>query len=169
MKKIVLLALLAVPVSSIADTPYYYHTIHTSSLSAAFGRTVKVNYAYQLSRLRQLRLSALYLFDRYNQERNTIRSRVYNLNVQFQYDLFYLKNSFLNLGIGLGGYYLNSRDKLEVKHDEWSISFMASSQFEWYVKKNSLALVADVDFLWMPFSKLYAFLWVPTIGVSVFF
>lgn len=169
MKKILFLVLLALPVRLFAETPYYYHTIHTSSLSAAYGRTVKVNYAYQLSRLRQLRVSALYLSDQFDQERNTITAKLYNLNLQLQYDLFYLKNSFLNFSFGAGGYYLDSRDKLDVKYDEWHFSVVAGGQFEWYLKKNSLALIADIDFLWLPFSKLYNFLWVPTVGVGVFF
>ena len=169
MKKLLLLVFFAMPVASLAETPYYYHTINTNSISAAVGRTVKLNYNYQLTRLRQLRVSALYLSDQFDQERNTIRSKLYNLNVQFKYDLFYLKNSFVNLSIGVGGYYLDSRDKLDVKYTEWHVSFVAGGQFEWYIKKNTLALIADIDFLYMPFSKLYTFLWVPTAGVGIFF
>ena len=169
MKKILFLVFLVLPMRSFAETPYYYHTINTNSISAAFGRTVKVNYNYQLTRLRQLRVSALYLSDQFDLDRNTIQAKLYNLNVQFKYDLFYLKNSFLNLSIGLGGYYLDSKDKLDVQYNEWHISLVAGGQFEWYIKKNTLALIADIDFLYLPFSKLYTFLWVPTAGVGIFF
>ncbi len=152
-----------------AEEPYYFHTIHSNGLSFVAGRTIKLNYMYQLSRPRQLKLSGTYVYDAYNQGRNRIRANVFFANAQFQYQLIHSNKFFLNLAIGGGGYHLLAKDRLNIKHKEWQVNFAGSVQGEYYIVKNTVALTVDYDILYLPWSKIYEFLHVPMVGVTLFF
>jgi hypothetical protein len=170
MKKILLLFVLLLPAGLLAQDSYYYHTIHSSSLAAAYGRTYKVNYAYQLSRLRQLKLSGLYVFDEYTQgDGNRIKADVYNVSLQFQYNVIHIDKLFFSLNLGAGGYRITSEDLIGVKFKEWKVNFLGGAQAEFYLQRNRLALLVDYDVLYFPFSKLYEVLHVPTVGLGLFF
>jgi hypothetical protein len=170
MKKALPFFLLLLPTGIFAQNSYYFHTIHSSSLAASYGRTYKVHYAYQLSRLRQLKLSGLYVFDEYTQaDGNRIKSDLYNVHVQFQYNLIHWNKVFLSANAGVGGYFLRAGDLIGIEHKERKINFGGGFQGEYYLKRNSLAILVDYDILYMPFSDLYEFLHVPTVGVGVFF
>lgn len=170
MKKILLLFILLVPAGLLAQDSYYYHTIHSSSLAAAYGRTYKVNYAYQLSRLRQLKLSGLYIFDDYTQaDGNRIKADVYHVGAQFQYNLIHIDKFFLSINLGAGGYRITAEDLIGVKFKEWKVNFLGGAQAEFYLQRNRLAILVDYDVLYFPFSKLYEVLHVPTVGLGVFF
>lgn len=155
--------------STLAQEPYYFHTIHSHGLSAIGGRTAKINYMYQINRRRQLKLSGTYIYDTYNQGRNRIKANIYVSDIQFQYNLISANEFFLNCGFGAGGYYLSAKDLLNIKHKEWRFNFVAGIQAEFYIVRNVLALTVDYDIFYMPWSKIYEFMHIPTAGVTVFF
>ncbi len=99
MKKALSIFLVLLPATLFGqqDT-YYFHSIHTSTLAATLGRTYKAHYAYQLSRLRQLKLSGVYVSDKYEQEQDRITADVFNAAVQFQYNLIRFKKIFFSVG-----------------------------------------------------------------------
>lgn len=152
-----------------AQDPYYFHTIHSHGISFIGGRTAKINYLYQLARNRQLKLSGTYIYDSYNQGKNRIKSNIYVTNLQFQYNLVNAEQFFLNCGFGLGGYYLSAKDLLNIKHKEWRINFTAGVEAEFYIVRNTIALTFDYDILYMPWSKIYEFMHIPTGGVTFYF
>lgn len=154
---------------SYAQEPYYFHSIHSSGLSLSAGRTIKLNYMYQLTRMRQLKLSGTYVHDSYDQGQNRIRANLFFANAQFQYQLIHSSQFFINLTIGGGGYHLLAKDRLNLKLKEWRFNFLGGIQAEYYIVKNSLALTLDYDILYLPWSKIYEFLHVPTAGVTLFF
>ena len=157
------------PKPALAQDPYYFHTIHSHGLSFIGGRTAKINYLYQLTRNRQFKLSGTYIYDAYNQGNNRIKSNIYVTNVQFQYNLANAERFFLNCGFGLGGYYLSAKDRLNIKHQEWRVDFTAGVQAEFYLVRNTLALTIEYDLLYLPWSKIYEFLHVPTGGLTFYF
>ncbi len=170
MKKVLSIFIFLLPVSLWAQDTYYYHTVHSSSLAAMYGRTYKVHYAYQLSHLRQLKLSGLYVFDEYTQgDGNRIKADVYNLGLQFQYNLLHADKFFFNINLGAGGYRITATDLIGVKFKEWKVNFLGGAQAEFYIQRNRLAIFVDYDVLYFPFSKLYEVLHIPTAGVGVFF
>lgn len=160
--------LLLLPGFSSAQELYYFHTIHSHGLSVAGGRTARLNYTYQVSHLRQLKISGIYIYDAYNQGRNRIKSNIFNADVQFQFHLVNKSQAFLNFAIGGGGYYLTSKDVLSIKHKEWRVNFAAGLQAELYIVRNTLALTVDYDFLYMPWSKIYEFMHIPTAGITFY-
>lgn len=170
MKKALSTFLLFLPTALVAQQEaYYFHTIHSSSLAAMYGRTYKVHYAYQLTHSRQLKLSGLYVFDEYTQNNNRIEADLYNLNVQFQYNLAHVNKVFFGIHLGVGGYLLKAVDLIGLEQKERKINFVGGVQGEYYVRRNSLAIVVDYDILYLPFSDIYEFLHVPTLGVGLFF
>jgi len=152
-----------------AQEPYYFHTIHSHGLSFIGGRTAKINYLYQLARNRQLKVSGTYIYDSYSQGKNRIKSNIYVTNIQFQYNLLNTEQFFLNGGFGLGGYYLSAKDLLNIKHREWRVDFTAGVQLEFYIVRNTIALTVDYDLMYMPWSKIYEFLHLPTGGLTIYF
>lgn len=154
---------------SAAQEPYYFHTIHSHSLSAMGGRTAKVNYTYQVSHSRQFKLSTLYIHDSYNQDRNEIKSDIWNLNLQFQYIVMHQGKFFLNWSFGAGTYYFTAKDLLDITINEWHVDFLTGAQAEIYIVKNTLALTFDYDIIFMPWSDIYEFLHVPNVGISFHF
>lgn len=160
--------LLLLPGFSSAQELYYFHTIHSHGITFAGGRTARLNYAYQVSHVRQLKLSGIYTYNTYNQNRNHIASNLFNLNVQFQYHLANKNQMFLNFSIGGGGYYLTAKDVLKIQHKEWRVNFVAGAQAEFYIIRNTLALTIDYDFLYMPWSKIYYFMHIPTAGITFY-
>jgi len=162
--------LLSLPAAGLAQEGWYFHTIHSSSLAALYGRTYKVNYAYQLSHRRQLKLSGIYVFDDYTQsDGNRVKADVYNAGLQFQYNLIHAGNLFVNLNLGAGVYQIRAGDLIGVKFKETRVNFLGGGQLEYYLKKNRLALLVDYDALYFPFGDLYEVLHVPTAGVGLFF
>lgn len=151
-----------------AQEPYYFHTIHTHGFTLAGGRTVKLNYMYQVSRSRQFKLSGIYIRDSYNLDRNEVTADVYNLNLQFQYVLLNFDKVFVNVSLGAGGHYLRASDLLNVKYDEWRVDFVAGGQMEFYLIRNKIALTLDYDFLFTPWSRIYDFLHLPNAGLTLF-
>ena len=149
--------------------PYYFHTVHSHGLSFIGGRTAKINYMYQLSRSRQLKVSGTYIYDSYDQGRNHVKANSYFVNVQFQYNLINANQFFLNLSFGGGGYNLIAKDRLNIKHKEWRFNFVGGVQAELYIVTNTIALTIDYDVLYMPWSKIYEFMHVPTAGITLFF
>ena len=152
-----------------AQEPYYFHTIHSHGLSFLGGRTAKINYMYQISRIRQLKVFGAYIYDNFNQGNDHIKSNIYLGNVQFQYKLINNDQFFLNMAIGGGGYNLISKDRLNIKLKEWRFDFVGSLEAELYIVRNVLALTLDYDVLYMPWSKIYEFVHVPTAGVTLYF
>lgn len=170
MKKILFLLVVLLPAGLLAQDSYYYHTIHSSTLAATYGRTYKGHYAYQLSRLRQLKLSGVYVFDEYTQsDGNRVKADVYNIGLQFQYNVLHFGNLFVNVNLGVGGYQIKATDLIGVKFKETKVNFLGGGQIEYYLKKNRLALLVDYDALYFPFGRLYEILHVPTAGVGIFF
>jgi hypothetical protein len=170
MKKALFLFMVLLPTGLWAQDAYYYHTIHSSTLAATYGRTYKGHYAYQLSRLRQLKLSGIYVFDEYTQsDGNRIKADVYNLGLQFQYNVIHAGNLFFSINAGAGAYQIRAGDLIGVKFKETKVNFLGGAQLEYYLKKNRLALLVDYDALYFPFSKLYEVLHVPTAGLGIFF
>lgn len=165
----VILFTFALSESTLAQEPYYFHTIHSHGLSFIGGRTARINYMYQISRIRQLKISGTYIYDSYDQGRNHIKTNSYIANVQFQYNLINSNQFFINLAFGGGGYNLIANDRLNIKHKEWRFNFVGGIQAELYVVKNILALTIDYDVLYMPWSKIYEFMHVPTAGITLFF
>ena len=171
MKKILFLFVALLPACLLAQDSFYYHTIHTSTLAATYGRTYKGQYSYQLSHRRQFKLSGIYVFDDYVQpdNGNRIKADVYNAGLQFQYNLIHLGNLFLNINLGAGVYQIRASDLIGVKFKETKVNFLGGGQVEYYLSKNRLALLIDYDALYFPFGKLYEVLHVPTVGVGLFF
>jgi len=170
MKKILLFLPLLWPAGLWAQDSFYYHTIHSSTLGATYGRTYKGHYSYQLSHRRQFKLSGIYVFDDYTQsDGNRVKADVYNAGLQFQYNLIHLGNLFLNINLGAGVYQIRAGDLIGVKFKETKINFLGGGQLEFYLSKNRLALLVDYDALYFPFGKLYEVLHVPTAGVGLFF
>jgi len=152
-----------------AQEHYYFHTIHSHGLSATFGRTAKVNYMYQIGHNRQVKLSGAFIYDSYDQGKNHIKANIYDIKAQLQYKLINKNDFFLNMAFGGGGYYLSAKDLLAIKHREGRFNFVAGFQAEYYIMRNSLALTMEYDIFYMPWSKIYEFLHVPTAGVTWFF
>ncbi len=152
-----------------AQQPYYFHTVHSNAISFVGGRTAKINYMYQISRIRQLKISGTYIYDSYDQGRNHVNSNIYLANAMFQYNLINSNRFFLNLGLGGGGYNLVAKDRLNIKHKEWRFDFVGGIQAEFYIVNNTIALTFDYDILYMPWSKVYEFMHVPTAGITLFF
>ena len=169
LQKKILLIFWLMPGCLAAQDFFYYHTINSSSLAASYGRTYRAQYTYQLSHNRQLKLTGLYILDEYDQGLDRIRSDIYNANLQFQYNVIYLKKVFINLSVGVGGYLLKAEDKLKITHEERKINFVGGLQVEYYLLRNHLALIGDFDVLYMPFSDIYEFLRVPGIGLAIYF
>lgn len=154
---------------TLAQQPYYLHTIHSHGLSFIGGRTAKINYMYQISRIRQLKISGTYIHDSFDMGRNHIVSNIYLVNAQFQYHLLHTNKFFLNCSMGGGGYNLTAKDRLNIKHKEWRFNFVGGIQAEFYVINNTFALTVDYDFLFLPWSKIYEFMHIPTAGITLFF
>lgn len=170
MKKILLLFIVLLPAGLLAQDSYYYHTIHSSTLAATYGRTYKGHYAYQLSRQRQLKFSGVYVFDEYTQsDGNRVKADVYNIGLQFQYNVLHFGNLFFNVNLGAGAYQIKATDLIGVKFKETKVNFLGGGQIEYYLKKNRLALLVDYDALYFPFGRLYEVLHVPTAGLGIFF
>ena len=155
--------------SILAQEPYYFHTIHSHGLSFIGGRTARINYMYQISHIRQAKISGTYLYDSYDQGRNHITANTGIVNAQFQYNLINADKFFLNLSFGGGGYYLRAKDRLNIKHKEWRFNFVGGIQAEIYIQRDVLALTVDYDVLYMPWSKIYEFVHVPMAGITLFF
>lgn len=153
---------------AVAQTPFYYHTIHSHGLSFVGGRTAKLNYMYQQTHHRQLKFSATYVSDAYDQGANHIETNVYNLNLQLQFKVIHIGKLFINTALGGGGYFLSSKDRLDIKIDEWQPDFALGFQAEFYLIRNKVALTADYDILYMPWSDIYDFLHTPTGGITLF-
>jgi len=170
MKKIVLTFFVLLPATVAAQQDlYYYHTIRSSSLAAQYGRTVKAQYAYQVSHNRQFKLSGLFIDDKFSINNNRVEADLYNVNLQFQYNLIHKKKLFIGMHIGLGGYLLNSKDLIGIEQNERNVNLAGGLQAEYYIWRNNLALVIDYDILFMPFSDVYEFLHVPTGGLGIYF
>lgn len=161
-------AVLFLPGCIHAQKPYYFHTIHSHGLSATGGRTAKINYMYQMNHTRQLKLSGSYIYDSYDQGRNHIKTNIYNTNIQLQYNIIHKNTVFLNVAVGAGGYYLSAKDLLNIKHREWRFNFVTGMQAEIYILRNTLALTVDYDIFFMPWSRIYDFMHIPTAGVTLF-
>ncbi len=155
--------------SILAQEPYYFHTIHSHGLSFVGGRTARINYMYQMSRIRQLKVSGTYIYDAYDQGKNQIKANTYMINLLFQYNLINANQFFINLSFGGGGYNLIAKDRLNIKHKEWRFNFVGGIQAELYVVKNVLALTVDYDIVYMPWSKIYEFMHIPSAGLTFFF
>ncbi|RMD96604.1 MAG: hypothetical protein D6814_11090 [Calditrichaeota bacterium] len=169
MSKKLLIFLWLLPASLSAQDLYYYHTIHTSALSAAYGRTYRGQYTYQLSHRRQLKLTAIYIFDDFSQGRDRIKSDIYNANIQFQYNVIHFKRLFVNVSLGAGGYWLRSQDKLLISIEEKKVNFIGGVQLEYYLLRNNVAILGDFDWLYMPFSDIYEVLRAPAVGIALYF
>lgn len=170
MKKVLFLFVGLLPVGLLAQDSFYYHTIHSSTLAATYGRTYKGHYAYQLSHRRQLKLSGIYVFDDYTQsDGNRVKADVYNAGLQFQYNIIHLGNLFLSINLGAGVYQIRANDLIGIKFKETKVNFLGGGQLEYYLAKNRLAVLVDYDALYFPFGKLYEVLHVPTAGVGLFF
>ncbi|MDZ7343959.1 MAG: hypothetical protein ONA90_05535 [candidate division KSB1 bacterium] len=170
MKKLLLIFLSLLPTVLLAQPgSYYFHTINTNSLAFTVGRTFKGTYAHQLSRFRQLKISGIYVADEYEQDANRIRADVFNAGLQFQYNVLNIKKIFLSANLGLGANYLQAIDLIDIKHEKLSLSFIGGFQGEYYFDQNRWALLLDYDILYLPFSGLYEFLHIPTIGLGIFF
>lgn len=168
-KLLAAILIINLPEGAAAQSSFYFHTINSSSLGGAFGKTAKVHYAYQLSHHGQLKLTGLYIRDEYDQNRNHIKADIYNAMLQMQQTIFFYKRAFVNLNGGIGFYYLEAVDKIGEKHIERKVNFAGGIQVEYYLHRNALAVLAEIDFLTMPFSDLYRFLGVPTVGIAYFF
>ncbi len=168
LKKFCFYLLLLIPGFVSAQEHYYFHTIHSHGLSVAGGRTAKLNYTYQVSHLRQMKFSGIYIYDTYDQDRNRIKANIFNANFQFQYHLVNSDKLFLNFAVGGGGYYLAAKDLLNIKHKEWRVNLAMGLQAEFYIVRNTLALTVDYDLLYMPLSKIYDFMHLPTAGLTFY-
>ena len=155
--------------SILAQEPYYFHTIHSHGLSFTGGRTARINYMYQMNRIRQLKVAGTYIYDSYDQGKNQIKSNIYMTNVLFQYNLINANKFFINLSFGGGGYNLIAKDRLNIKHKEWKFNFVGGIQAELYVVRNVIALTVDYDIVYMPWSKIYEFMHIPSAGLTFFF
>lgn len=155
--------------SAAAQEPFYYHTINSKSISLMGGRTAKVNLMTQLSRSRQFKLSALYIYDSYSQDSDKIKTDIWNLNLQLQWTLMNQGKFFLNWALGGGTYYYTAKDLLDIKLTEWHVDFVLGFQAEFYLIKNTVAITVDYDIIYMPWSDIYQFLHVPNAGLTFFF
>ena len=164
-----ILILLCFSTSGRAQQPWYFHTINSHSLAAQYGRTYKINYAYQLTNKRQLKLSGIYVFDEYSQKRDRVKADIYNLNLQFQYVFFHFNRVFINGSVGAGGYSLKAGNLLNQRHKETKLNFIGGLQAEYYFRRSTLAVIFDYDVLYMPFSRIYEFLHLPSVGVALYF
>jgi len=170
MKRILVSFILLLPASLFAQQDlYYFHTIRSSSLAAMYGRTVKAHYAYQVSHRRQFKLSGLFINDDYRKNSNHVDADIYNVSLQFQYNLVNQKKFFSGIHLGIGGYLLNAKDLIGIEQMERNVNFVGGLQLEYFVWRNHLAVVVDYDVLYMPFSKIYEFLHVPTAGLGIYF
>ena len=166
-----LLAIICVCLFSVLLAPtaqsqeFYYHTINSHSLTLLGGRTVKLNYEYQISHIRQLKFSGGYVSDKFTADRDQVKANMYFLNGQFQYKLFNFDRVFVNGGFGLGGDYVEARNQIDQNHNEWDLHFVGGFQAEYYLSGGDLALTLDYDIFYMPWSKLYSFLHAPMIGI----
>ena len=166
---LILFAMLALPAAGKAQDAWYFHTVNSHSLSALYGRTYKLDYAYQLSKRRQLKITGLYVFDEFSINPDRVKSDIYNVNVQFQYNVIHVNQVFLNANFGVGGYSLKAGNILSQRHRERKINFIGGFQGEYYLRRSSLAVIVDYDILYLPFSDLYEFLHIPTVGMEFFF
>lgn len=164
-----LAGLLMLPEVSAAQQQWYYHTVHSSSLALQYGRTYKLSYAYQLSRVRQLKVSGMYVFDEFDNGPDHVKSDIYNLNLQFQYTLLHFDKAFIGMHVGGGGYFLKAGNLVDQRHKERKLNAIFGLQGEYFIKKSSMALVADYDVLYLAFSDLYEFLHLPRVGVKFVF
>jgi hypothetical protein len=74
----------------------------------------------------------------------------------------------LNFAFGGGGYYLAAKDLLNIKLKEWRVNLAVGLQAEFYIVRNTLALTVDYDLLYMPLSKIYYFMHIPTAGLTFY-
>ncbi len=170
MKKIFAAFIVLLPASLFAQQDlYYYHTIRSSSLAAQFGRTAKTHYAYQVSHNRQFKLSGLFIDDKFSINNNRVEADLYNVNLQFQYNLIHKKKLFIGMHVGLGGYLLNAKDLIGIEQKERNVNLAGGLQAEYYIWRNNMALIIDYDILFLPFSDVYEFLHVPTGGLGIYF
>lgn len=161
-------ALLCLPQTTRAQQ-WYYHSVHSSSLALQYGRTYKLSYAYQLSRARQLKISGMYVFDEFDNGPDHVKSDVYNVNLQFQYNLLHFDKAFVGMHVGGGGYILKAGNLVDQRFKERKLNATFGLQGEYFINKSSMALVADYDVLYFPFSDLYEFLHLPRVGVKFVF
>lgn len=172
-RRVILLATtllsMCLPALSRGQQNTYYHTIHSSALALQYGRTAKLDYAYQMSRRQQFKLSALFVNDKFDLGRDEVRSKVYNVNLRFQYNLLHLDKLFINGSLGAGAYHLRAKNLLDQKHNETKLNFVGGFQGEYYISGSSLALVFDYDFLYLRFSDLYEFVHIPAVGLALVF
>src|SRR5262245_57291000 len=75
------------PARGRAQQDWYYHTIHSNTLALQYGRTVKLTYANQASRTRQFKLSLYYIYDEFDMGEDRVKSDMYNIYLEFQYQL----------------------------------------------------------------------------------
>ncbi len=156
----------SLPATSPAQQNWYYHTIHSSSLAVQYGRTVKLTYANQLSRSRQFKLSLYYISDEFDLGEDLVTSDMYNVNLEFQYNLIHLGKAFVNGHAGFGGYNLQVKNTIDQKHDETKFSLIGGFQGEYFIQRSALAIVCDYDILYTPWSDVYEFLHLPRIGLA---
>lgn len=155
--------------ASLFGQAFYYHTKKSSSLTAAYGKTGKLNYTYQLSHNKQLRLLGAYIRDEYEQNINEITSNIYTVNVQLQHNLIFLKRLFININAGAGWYWLEATTNTNQRATENKPVFTGGVQAEFYLYQNRLAVVGDLDVFYMPFSDVYRVLRSPTVGLALYF
>lgn len=161
--------LLCLPAAARAQQSEYFHTIRSNALALQYGRTAKLTYAHQMSRRQQFKLSGLYIGDKFDLGRDEVRSKVFNVNLQLQYNLLHLQRLFVNGSLGAGAYHLRARNSLEQKHNETKVNFAGGVQGELFIQGSRLALVFDYDVLYMRFSDLYEFVHIPTVGLALVF
>ncbi|MBC6948566.1 hypothetical protein DWB58_11610 [candidate division KSB1 bacterium] len=166
---IVALLTVGFPASGRAQQNTYYHTMHSNSLALQYGRTAKLDYSYQMSRRQQFKLTALFVNDKFDLGRDEVRSKVYNMNLRFQYNLLHLDRLFINGSLGAGAYHLRAKNLLDQEHNETKINFVGGFQGEYFISGSSLALVFDYDFLYLRFSDLYEFVHIPAVGLALVF
>ena len=156
---------LLLPTKSFAQSNWYYHTINSHSLAALAGQTAKFIYSYQMTHQRQLKISGAYIHDKFDIGRDEVKSDIYLLSGQYQYQFYNYKGLFLNSNVGIGGYILRADNRLEQEVNEEKLLFTSGFQVEYYLYKANLAILFDYDILYTPFSNLYEFLHTPTIGL----
>lgn len=165
----VVLLTVGLPASGRAQQNTYYHTMHSNSLALQYGRTAKLDYSYQMSRRQQFKLTALFVNDKFDLGRDEVRSKVYNMNLRFQYNLLHVDKLFINGSLGAGAYHLRAKNRIDQEHNETKINFVGGFQGEYFISGSSLALVFDYDFLYLRFSDLYEFVHIPAVGLVLVF
>lgn len=160
---------MGLPQDGRAQQNTYYHTMHSSALALQYGRTAKLDYSYQMSRRQQFKLSALFVNDKFDLGRDEVRSKVYNVNLRFQYNILHVDKLFINGSLGAGAYHLRARNLLDQEHNETKINLVGGFQGEYFISGSSLALVFDYDVLYMRFSDLYEFVHIPAVGLALVF